>query len=386
MHFQHLFNPQNDLALANGTPTFTAPKSALSLSAAGACLPLWYGDAGDVFIGAVNKDWFVEICDAFQIDVRPAMNPLPGFIPCPWGWSPQALRYLRDLGFSEAVLPSPSQVDGWRLLSSRVTGIRIIRDFILHFPVLAGSDPDSHLPVVTDSLEEALVYIASNSPAIIKLPWSGSGRGQQISDRTTPQELEKRLNGMIAHQGAVEISPFYDKLLDFALLWHNNGFAGCSLFETDSHGSWTGNILLPDNEIMSLIADKFGRDIDFSEIISFLSDSIAEFSREYDYSGPVGVDFIVGRDRFGRMVMLPVEINWRRTMGHVSHSLFARFVSPGSRGSFKIIPASQSDKPFHLPSQAQISEGRLRDGYIDLVPWPSSFRFILSAVSSRLGC
>mgnify|MGYP001140241913 FL=1 len=46
----HLFNPENDIALATGSDNFTAPKAALALRASGAAPPLWYVDPGDTFL------------------------------------------------------------------------------------------------------------------------------------------------------------------------------------------------------------------------------------------------------------------------------------------------------------------------------------------------
>ena len=43
----YLFNPDHDLALANGSKTYEAPASARQFASDLACLPLWYADAGD---------------------------------------------------------------------------------------------------------------------------------------------------------------------------------------------------------------------------------------------------------------------------------------------------------------------------------------------------
>ena len=66
----HLFNPENDLALAANLDHYTPPKAAVDLRRSGALLPMWYADAGDrVLCHGVNARWFDTVRTAFGIDV-----------------------------------------------------------------------------------------------------------------------------------------------------------------------------------------------------------------------------------------------------------------------------------------------------------------------------
>ena len=384
MSVVHLFNPQNDLALANGSPTFTPPLSALQLANAGACLPMWYGKSDEYFFGAVNAGWYDEICAAFEINVKPKMFPAEDDIPLPWGWSAHARRYLADCGFDPHLLPSEEDIHRWRGLSSRERSAKLIADFLEKNPVLVNGNVDESRPFITGTVDSALRHINSVGIAMIKLPWSNAGRGQQVSDRTTPDELVRRLTGMIRRQGSVEITPFYRKSLDFAMLWDAEGeFAGYSLFETDSHGGWTKNILISDSEIEHVIEENAGKSIDFEKIINDLSHIINEARKEDNFPLPTGVDFIVGDDSSASKVIVPVEINRRRTMGHVSHALAQRFMSKDSRGTFSIVPASNLQEPFHSVGNCRTEGLRLAEGKLDIVPPGGNFRFIVEVLQNR---
>lgn len=374
----YLFNPQNDLALANGSPTFTAPQSSLDLAKSGACLPMWYGDEGDMFLGAVNRQWFEKISDAFGLKVFPTMEYIEGYFPEPWGWSAATRRYLANMGFPESSLPSCDKVDLWRDLSSRCEGVTLISKLLREMPELILNKYDKYKPYIFNNKADALKRVQEIAPTIIKLPWSNAGRGQQISDRTTDKELEIRIEGMIKHQRAVEVSPFLDKKLDFAMLWEDGVFIGYSLFETDTHGGWLCNKLIKDNEIENIIEEKLERVLDFEKLRNKLSELLRSECVNFDYHGPIGVDFIVGSRDLDR-ILLPVEINWRRTMGHVSNRLVKNFLSEDSTGRFSVLPSSRTDEPFYEVNSCLIKAGKLAHGKLDIVPKGGKFRFIFEA-------
>ena len=90
----HLFNPENDLALAFGGSNYTPPANALALHNAGAALPLFYGESGDMVIGGeIDKSWVADMVDRFDLGV----SLFDGYYPLeceasPWGWSLDARR------------------------------------------------------------------------------------------------------------------------------------------------------------------------------------------------------------------------------------------------------------------------------------------------------
>lgn len=374
----HLFNPQNDLALANGSANFTAPKSAVDLANAGACLPIWYGNPGDSFLGPVNAGWFKEVSNTFGLNVLPTMQPVAGSLPSPWGWSANAKRRFIDFGYNDSQLPDDNEINLWKQLSSRTAWTSVINDILTALPSLTQDHAEACSGSVESTLDGALQTIARINPAMIKLPWSNAGRGQQVSNRTTDEELPRRIAGMINRQGAVEITPYYERLMDFAMLWDEDGaFVGYSLFDTDTHGGWSGNILISDSEIEHAVCLTAGRTVDFELLRQHLTPVVSAMKADSGYPGPVGIDFIVGR-RDKTVCVVPVEVNLRRTMGHVAHRLYSSYIAPGRSANFYIRPTEQVDLPFCRCSDAVIESRQLVSGRLDLVPPGGAFRFILS--------
>ena len=376
----HLFNPQNDLALADGSPNFTSPKAAVDLANAGACLPMWYGHPGDCFIGAVNAKWFKDISECFGLEVRPTMRVCDNAVPQPWGWSPQVLKFLREFGFDDILMPDDKAVHRLRELSSRVAGADVITRLMHRVPEMTDVDPANYAPVIAYEPETAVQTIERFGVAMMKLPWSNSGRGQQVTDRTTPDELMRRICGMIHRQGCVEIAPYYEKILDFAMLWDRGEFVGYSLFETDSHGGWTRNILLHDSHIEERILQALDRPVSLDRIKDALQDLLfRDMDAETERLSPlVGVDFLIGRRPGTANMIIPVEINRRRTMGHVAHCLRQNFMSEDVNGTFRIIPRTSM---FNTAADCVIEGRRLVRGSLDLVPPGGNFRFLLTAGS-----
>lgn len=402
--FIHCFNPQNDLALANGSAYFTPPKSAVDLCVSGACLPIWYGNPGDFFFGSVKRDWFEATLEAFDRNILPRIYPRPDDVAMPWGWSPAQLHYFRKAGFAAANLPSEQLVDRWRQLAGREVTAPVLAAIIKEESQLTCCENELLLPRLARTEREAFEHIEKLGVAMLKLPWSGSGRGQQVTDRTTRMELIRRISGMIARQGAIEVSPYYKKKLDFAMLWKNGEFVGYSLFTTDSHGGWLRNILFSDVEIENVIQQQLARPFDFGTLRERMTAHLGELSKKYSYDGPFGVDFIVAdppefcRERDHRMI-IPVEINVRHTMGHVAHAIRDNILDDGVAGIFEIRQSSEIKEPYYhikqsCPNQVLnmptielngmpvVRNHRLVEGSLDLVPPGGAFRFLLRTSSS----
>ncbi|MDE6397441.1 MAG: hypothetical protein K2K84_09220, partial [Muribaculaceae bacterium] len=235
-------------------------------------------------------------------------------------------------------------------------------------PWLVGDEP-WHPVIVTDP-EEALETVDLMGRAMLKLPWSNAGRGQQDSGRIPRNVLIDRINGMLNRQGAIEIEPYYNRIADFAVLFDENGcYSGLSLFTTDTHGGWTGNILTDDFSIADRIV------VDIEPIVEVLEDSLERHVYSSGYRGPVGVDMMRATDSTGRLVYPVVEVNVRRTMGHVAHTFRERFMMPGVRGRLVVEP--RSSEPFFTTTGCIISGRRIKAGKLDLVPPGGNFRIIV---------
>lgn len=102
----HLFNPDNDLALAANIDNYTPPKAALQLRRDAALLPLWYADADDrVVCHGVNAQWLETrhrefSCIADIYDYHPE-----GLTAAPWGWSRAVRQSFIHEGYPASEAP-----------------------------------------------------------------------------------------------------------------------------------------------------------------------------------------------------------------------------------------------------------------------------------------
>lgn len=120
------------------------------------------------------------------------------------------------------------------------------------------------------------------------------------------------------------VEPYYKKVKDFAYEFYSYGdgrveYVGLSLFETN-RSSYAGNIVAAEEEKAARLR-RYLPDEVLSEARCRLEKYFSE-SAFRDYSGPLGVDMMVVAKDDGRGFLLHpcVEINVRRTMGHVANS------------------------------------------------------------------
>lgn len=371
----HYFYPENDLALAAGIAGFTPPQAGTDMHLSGEALPLWYGLPGDRFITqGLNASWFSAIREAFDIRVEPFAFNIGSLVPAPWGWSLPVRRMYLDLGFDPSALPSPEEIEAIRQLSHRRTASRLVSALIsdLDFPI-------ANPAFETASPPEALALIRSFGHAVVKQPWSSSGRGIALFSPSIPdEEIMRRLAGTIRRQDSVLIEPLYERIADFALLFDIAGgrvsYVGLSLFSVDSRFAYTGNFVSSE----SRLREKFSAVYDLARLDS-LTDAVARRIAEIigdAYSGPLGVDMMVIDPPSGPRQIAVSEINLRMTMGHVAHALGTRFLAPDSEGTYSV-GLRVGDEVFP-PSGCSLSANRISSGNLDLVPPGGRFRFLLS--------
>lgn len=281
------FNPENDLALAVGDRPYTPPRAAIALRRAGALLPSLWADESDIILTEVPT----------QVD--PTLHPLP------WGWSSFTRSVLLRCGIAEENLPSADRISRMRQLSHRRSASRLLR-IIGH--------PDRLIPIEATSSPQAMNAIERfGGKAFIKLPWSCSGRGVIDSWTIPTQRLPEIIKGMISRQGSVMVEPRYNRLRDFAALFHcrrgHVSFRGLSFFSTDSAGHYSGNIVAPQNRIEAAIG------ADISPLIPGLEKALQQIYAD-DYEGWLGIDMLLHSGSDDHQHIAPcIEINMRMTMG-----------------------------------------------------------------------
>lgn len=353
----HVFNPEHDLSLASHLPLFTPPHAARQLRYDLGFLPaLWAGEDDVVLVDDVEAarrgyDYFSG-CRLRRMDVLPqqpapdadvAVKDAPRF--CterdlrflhinniePWGWDAPLANRLMRCGVSPDVLPPLDQLFSTRLLSHRRTSSLLLSR--LQGKGLVGwakecSTEQELNHALRDAFEQSQAWWPEGR-AVIKAPWSSSGRGVRFVTPDISNQTVGWLRHVFERQGSVMIEPCYNKVCDFGMEFLADGqgavrYLGLSLFHT-SNGAYTGNLLATETAKRLRLA----RYVPLQQLMD-VRQRICELASTLladQYQGPFGVDMMVvapptdGGEDPPFLLHPCVELNLRRTMGHVALSL-----------------------------------------------------------------
>ena len=320
MAILHIFNPEHDIALASNLANFTAPHAGRQLRADLGFLPVLWAKEGDV----VLVDNVEHAQKASRRVARRADKPSFSEIPPQeidgiqvWGWDKALKAQLKRKGCDESLLPSDAHLEHIRLLSHRRTSARLLP--LLQMEGTVGESYECMKP------EEVEMLLQKYGQIVLKAPWSSSGRGVRFCDAARLVDSEKLImnnwfRNLVERQGSVMVEPFYDKVKDFGMEFSADGqghihYEGLSLFHT-VNGAYVGNILATERTKQEMLSRYIP--VDF---ISCIREKIISYLDLDDYVGPFGIDMMIVKSPDGFLLHPCVEINLRRTMGHVALSL-----------------------------------------------------------------
>ncbi len=372
----YIFNSDNDLALANFSPNYTPPASAVKLVKDLELLPLWYSSYGAVLLLQydVNVGFVEGMRDRFGLNS--VVASMDGISQCsiqeivPWGWSPLLKNKLINLDMPEVLLPSLDYLETIRDYSDRKNAVDMLTELKNEYSCFEAS---SFYFTEIDQLVDYLSVVKGDSA--LKMPLSGSGKGLiwilgDITDKQT--DWARRV---IKNQGGVVAEPKLDRVQDFAMEFSiNDGvitFEGYSLFETADSGAYMGNILMSDNEIENQLAEYISTDILQQLKQTLLQKLLAYFPL---YNGILGVDMMIYKSDSGYMLQPCVEINMRMNMGMVAHRFYKRFVDNQSVGRYRVDYFKNKGEALshHQKMSADypliIEDCRIKSGYMALAP------------------
>lgn len=302
------------MALAGNCAAFTPSVAAAQLRYAGSKLPQWWADKEDVIWSNSS-----EIPDC-------------NLKPDPWGWNKALLMQFTRMGISPVNMPSIEQIEHLRVTSGRMNAVKFNR---LSDPHGIHNNPKA----ITCGSEAIDMLTVLGGDAVIKLPWSSSGRGVFYSGNQS--NIIKIIDSGIRKYGYITIEKKLDKIIDFAAIYkvHNGvvAFDGYSLFNNVNSTIYNGNTVAPQNVIHDLICMS---GVDPKETVT---GSIRHLEQVISpilpwYNGCIGVDMMVYRNTDGKPAIAPcIEINIRRTMGYLALRLWERLAVSGH---LKSIPAN----------------------------------------------
>ena len=343
-HFM-AFNPEHDLALANGDRHFIAPKSIREMA-----------------------------CD---------LAPLLKVINCNhsivWGWDAAIKEQLLRRKIPFDMLPSDVALVALRTHSGRKTAHHILQT------LRSGTsnnfyEGESYIIRHIDEIDD---YAVKHQHIILKDPLSSSGKGlRHINTNDGWNKAKEWANALIRRHGYLTAEPFYHKEQDFAMEFYATGnqchFIGYSLFTTNNHGRYDGNILLPDEQI-EIFLSQYVHCAALHELQAWIiNHRHLIIPSEWDttlFPLHFGIDMMIIKAKDSTYKIHPcVEINLRLNMGIIAHEAARQYLAPEVKGLFKIafFPDSQHLLRFHEEQKerfpAKFQEDRLVKGYLPLTP------------------
>ena len=317
-----VFIPEHDLALAANLSNFTAPHAGRQLRADLGFVPAIWAAADD-FVLVENVE------DAERRFLRLTRRPFGRFIAkdllCKlqfsavdvWGWDLAIRAYLLRWGVEAVVMPTVTQIDAIRQLSHRRHAMQLLESLQMPGTIGCASETDQ-MDIIADRLHRG-------EHLVVKAPWSSSGRGVRFMEGDMNIYDKGWVRHVIEKQGSVMVEPYYNKVKDFGMEFVSDGkglvsYVGLSLFQT-SNGAYTGNILASEDEKEHMISRYIS--VDLLKAIRQKICTLMGVLLKDRYAGAFGIDMMVVRrdDGDGFLLHPCVEINLRRTMGHVAISL-----------------------------------------------------------------
>ena len=367
----HIFNPEHDIALAANLSNFTAPHAGRQLRNDLGFLPALWAQEGDqilvqheesalkayrrvchrlVKLGIKkieNGELRMENYDMFkggngsgcgnhnsQLSTLIATSHSDRwsensqFIRS-WGWDRAIRRELERNGVPASLLPTAEQIEQIRQLSHRRTSAQLL-------PLLQmeGTVGEAFECTTIEQVEE---LYQRYSRLVLKAPWSSSGRGVRFCDAARLVNNEELImnnwvRNVIKTQGSIMAEPYYNKVRDFGMEFEADAeghihYLGLSLFHT-VNGAYEGNILATESVKYEMISHYIP-----VSLLDSIKQTIAERLTLNGYVGPFGIDMMIVKPGEGnhnsqlsivnsQLLLHPcVEINLRRTMGHVALSI-----------------------------------------------------------------
>lgn len=372
----HIFNPEHDIALAHGSPLFTSPRAGRQLRADLGFLPaLWAGEESVVWTDQPQEA--LEAVRRLGLDVppglfvdTPSLRRLAGQVEAvdPWGWDAALCHQLQRLGINPRILPTAEELEEVRALSHRRTAKELL-DSIHHTSLTDSTIGDSikeeeviettskavelrseAIELTGEAIEvkdEAalLQQLARWPKAVLKAPWSSSGRGVRMVSAPVHSSVLQWALGVMRRQGSLMVEPLYHKVADFGMEFSANAegftYLGLSLFDT-SGTAYTGNVLATEEEKRTKLA-RYLSPTQIDSLRQLVLNCLEAISPRFRL-GPFGIDMMIVRTEDGKVRVHPcVEINFRRTMGHVAIALQQRITTP-----FEAMAVTFEDGHYHL--------------------------------------
>lgn len=299
-----IFNPEHDLCLANGSPYFVPPASALSFGKE--CSSLVH------FMSGLEMD---EIT--------------------PWGWNGVLRENLIKSGVDEKLLPSSQQIGNIRALSDRSLAAESYLDL---FDMLGEEERaicvSPEYRTVAGDLHAVEAFLEKEGNIVMKSVLSGSGKGIRFVREALSHSDIGWCKRLLARHGAIVLERRLDVVREFAMLFEINGgvfFRGYSLFFA-KNGIYSGNLLASDGYIFNDMC-RYAESHMLEKVRERIAAILEKRFLQAGYRGYVGVDQFFFSESLGHAEKTPqdvmpvgyvplAEFNVRMTMGLLARNIY----------------------------------------------------------------
>ena len=404
-----LFNPEHDLALANGDRHFIAPRNIREMA----------HDLADIMEAILPSS---DSESSF-------ISPLASAHPVPWGWDPAVVEQFKRMGITAQELPTDDALAALSRRSERITAHQILCNF-------RKAHTDNAFvgeSLVARTFDEIADFAERHQHILLKAPLSGSGKGLRhvnkeglplspsgggtpesseqseggmLSLSSSLKKVESWANALIRRHGYLTAEPYYNKVQDFAMEFIADAtgchFIGYSYFITDGHGRYIASRLMSDAKAEDLLCTYVPRKA-LHKIRQWMilhhTDIIPSEWDTTRHPLPFGIDMMIVREsqqstvnsqqstvnhpdsnsefriQNSKFTIHPcVEINLRMNMGIIAHEIYRHLLTPDSEGTFQIarFPDNTSLRAFHDEQTSlhptTYRDNRLASGYKAITP------------------
>ena len=376
----HFFNPENDLALADGGANYCPPPAAAQIAYDLGSLPLWFaGEGNAVMLPDGHHLGYLDSVSGLFAVAAPGngldIAKVDGFRP--WGWSAQMKRRLKAMGVPAESLPSDDVIEGLRMLSNRRTSIEIMKALQERGIVIPP------LPLYLQEPDAVADFVNSHSRWVVKAPWSGSGKGIAWGIGRVETPMEHFYKGVIRRQGGVVCEHFLASVQEFAMEFYADSdgvsFAGYSLFEAEK-GSYSGNLLATDEHIEQQLSQLVSLET-LLQVREALVEILSKLLSGSGYCGYLGVDMMIYRQGEELCLNPCMELNLRMNMGVVSRLFYDNYVESGVTGRFFVDFYKKPGEAYDVYMlnkeryPLEVRGGLMRRGYLNLSPIMPTSRY-----------
>ncbi len=330
-----LFNSSNDLALAQGTKEYIAPKSVVQMERDLSAIAWWWAEEGDAVLlpAGADKSSVEAFFAPYKRNIRfinedekyDTLHKSTGchFCPAPWGWSAATAYRLQRFGVPESHIPTAEAIERMRALSSREFAAEYIKE------LLADEATAPHRgSLVGEKMRfiRAIDELRMPERTIFKSPWSSSGRGIFAANSLDEPSIHDKLRGFITRQGGFLADKMYNKSLDFALEYRitESGeaqFLGFSLFVAGGNGFYGYNFVASEQELKARIIEEGCDGVLLEWLVDVHARLLTRRLRGH-YCGCVGIDMLIAIEDGHPRIHPCVEINLRMNIGILALKVF----------------------------------------------------------------